>query len=403
MTSPTPNIEDRPVLPRDTSQATIVIGAGIAGLACARRLFEAGQPFLLISENVGGRICRSRDNSVNLGAYYVRADYHYVNRLVKRGRRINALRIRRHDQDGSYTLWNPRLFLHLPQAARFAAKLVTFRRHYEAFRRHCLFMSQAEALQSDPYLQHLYHQPAPEFIGDTRIGAIARHYLAPCLYGTTFRALDQLTAFSLLLGALPAIVPIYEFTFHPGSLLEGFRQRHLKDTVTAITPEGGGYRIDTGGNGPFFADSVVLATPIRVSQQLLGLPEIKRPVEVHSFEVSGSLRSEYESADINLFADGGPILAIARQADGTILLCSKLRKPDWARFFRSWEVVEHKHWSPAFHIDGDALLECRQSPNLYLIGDHNVCGLEDTYITGLYAANQLIHKRGRTTVSGSGR
>lgn len=68
---------------------TIIIGAGIAGEACARRLSEAQRPFHLISENLGGRISRSQDDSVNMGAYYVRGDYEHVNQLVEHGRHIS--------------------------------------------------------------------------------------------------------------------------------------------------------------------------------------------------------------------------------------------------------------------------------------------------------------------------
>ena len=74
--------ETRTVLSLDGSQETIIVGAGIAGLACARRLHDARHPFLMIAENMGGRIQRSRDGAVNLGAYYVRADYTHVRDLL---------------------------------------------------------------------------------------------------------------------------------------------------------------------------------------------------------------------------------------------------------------------------------------------------------------------------------
>ena len=91
-----------------------------------------------------------------------------------------------------------------------------------------------------------------------------------------------------------------------------------------------------------------------------------------------------------LFPENHPIFAIARQEAGLILFSSASRDPDFARYFSSWEVIEHHHWNPAFHLEGDALLECEREPGLYLIGDHNVCDLEDAYITGVYAANRIL-------------
>lgn len=379
----------RALTPAGRAPETIIVGAGIAGLACARRLDEVQHPYLMITENVGGRIRRSGDGAVNLGAYYVRADYRHVAQLVERGRRINSLAVRRHDQAGSYTLWNHRLLLHLPQAARFLRQLRTFRSHYEALKANSVVMSQARAIHSDPYLWHLYRQPAPDFIRQHRIDTIARHYLAPGLHGTTFQPLSRLTAFVLLLGALPVIVPIYEFSLRSEILRRGWSRNLLEDTVAGIAPLGNSYRVDTQRNGTFLADHIVMATPAGASKRLLGLPEVKDPVRIHMFQIAGTLHRPWRNADIHLFADDNPVCVIARQADGSVLVCSHTQTPAFDHYFSTWEVIEHTYWNPAFNLVGDTLLECEQAPGLYLIGDHNVCGLEDAYITGLYAANSI--------------
>jgi len=93
---------------------------------------------------------------------------------------------------------------------------------------------------------------------------------------------------------------------------------------------------------------------------------------------------------ISIFPEGDPILAVARQADGSALLSAATADPDFSRLFDTWNVVEHHEWNPAFHLIGTALLECEQRPRLYLIGDHNVCDLEDAYLTGVYAAGRII-------------
>ena len=64
---------------------TIIIGAGISGLGCARTLFENKQSFKIITRNIGGRILQSKDGTVNYGAYYVAKDYLHVKKYVKLG------------------------------------------------------------------------------------------------------------------------------------------------------------------------------------------------------------------------------------------------------------------------------------------------------------------------------
>jgi hypothetical protein len=120
---------------------------------------------------------------------------------------------------------------------------------------------------------------------------------------------------------------------------------------------------------------------------------MKGPVTNHSFQLEGKLRDRWARADINLFANDDPICAAARQANSSILLCSHEGQPRFDDYVTSWEVIEHRSWNPAFNLVGDTLLECEQSPNLYMVGDHNICGLEDAYLTGLNAANQIAANR----------
>ena len=57
---------------------TIIVGAGISGLSCARQLQAQNEDFLLISKNIGGRILTSEDGTVNYGAFFVCSDYYNV-------------------------------------------------------------------------------------------------------------------------------------------------------------------------------------------------------------------------------------------------------------------------------------------------------------------------------------
>jgi hypothetical protein len=255
----------------------------------------------------------------------------------------------------------------------------------------CIAVGQAAAIRSDPALGRLYRQPALEFIEHHKIDDLARWYLAPGIHGTAFASLHDITALTLLLGALPVLIPTYEFTPRLDRLIAGFDDAIVLDTVTAFHSHGARYHIETELHGTLTTGHVVIATPTDVARRLLRLPANKRPVSAHQFHVAGTPRDPYHRADIHLFSEADPTLAIARQESGAFLVSSQHAHPDLGRFFTTWRVLERRHWNPAFHLVGDTLLECEQGPGLYLVGDHNIVALEDAYLTGLYAANRIIH------------
>lgn len=283
------------------------------------------------------------------------------------------------------------LLLHPIQAIRFVRFLRMFRRHYQTYKQQCLTMSQAQAIQADPLLAELYHEPATQFIRRYRIEDIARSYLAPAVHGTAFTSLDRLTAFTLLVGVLPLIVPMFEYSPRLDLLTAGFEDELILDSVTDIDATSDGtYSIQTHNRASYSASNVVVATPPGVSTRLLDLETVKGAINAHMFLVDGDLHRPWAQASYALFPESDTTFAIARQADGLTLFCTESDEPDFGSYFSAWTVVEHHHWIPAFHLLGDLLLECEQASGLYLVGDHNVCTLEDAYITGLYAANRIL-------------
>ena len=64
---------------------TIIIGAGVAGLGCARQLAKHKRDFLIITENIGGRISTSDDGRVNYGAYFVLNNYKHILPFIQKG------------------------------------------------------------------------------------------------------------------------------------------------------------------------------------------------------------------------------------------------------------------------------------------------------------------------------
>jgi glycine/D-amino acid oxidase-like deaminating enzyme len=369
---------------------TVIIGGGIAGLACARRLCDSGADFSLLTPEIGGRIRTSKDGAQNLGAYYVMDDYHHVQRYVKRGRALNMLGSRFHVGDRSYTPQSWRALAYLPQSFRFRRLLRKFREHYEAFKRACETTSQAQAMRADPFLWDLYRGNASDLIRKHRIGGFVEAFSGPGLHGSTFLPVDRLSGFVFLQFTLPMIVPIYEFSFQKDQMIAGFESSIRLGSVARIEHDEDSHRLELDDGEALHARNLVVATPIDVSRRLLKLDPVKAPVRAHMFHIDGTLRPAFATETLHLFDQNDSMLAVSRHENGSVLLCSCDEEPPFERFFEQHRVLDHHHWDPAFNLEGDTLLECQQGENLYLIGDGNVCGLEDSFITGLYAANRIL-------------
>ena len=87
------------------SYETIIIGAGISGLACARSLQNHQKDFLVISKDIGGRIRTSEDGTANYGAFFVCSDYDNLLPFVTLQKRIRLRDFYFHEDNHSYILY----------------------------------------------------------------------------------------------------------------------------------------------------------------------------------------------------------------------------------------------------------------------------------------------------------
>ena len=368
---------------------TAIIGAGIAGLACAHRLADYNKEFIVITKDIGGRLRTSDDGTVNYGAFFVCDDYTHVLKHVTVHSRIRLRDFCFHDDGQQHVLFQPRLLRYSFQFMKILTLLYKFRRVFREFRRRSEIQSQKQVIENNPFLYGLYQQKASDFVTLHHLQSGTDTYLSKGLYSTTFSTIQEMNAFSYLQFLLPLITPIYTFTFEKERLIAPFREKIILGTVTDLKYTNQGYQVRTNTQ-KISAKHVVLATDILWSHTFADVKQMNEPVATNMLHVQGSLKKWVKHKRYHLFTPGSDVQAIADLQDGTFLFYFKDKQPNLSLYFDDPVVIAHQFWNPAGTINGHNLIESNRGKNMYLIGDHNVAGLEESYITGLYAANQII-------------
>ena len=366
---------------------TIIIGAGVAGLGCARQLVKHKRDFLVITEDIGGRIATSDDGRINYGAYFVLDNYSHILSFVQKGEKLHPFFVEFHNKKHRY--YHLEKMCKYPiQTLRLLSMLCAFKSKYEQFKKQCEQKSQKFVIESDPKLKKLYLQSDSEFIKEKKIVEIANKFLSEGIYMCTFLPLSKVSAFDFMRLCLGLILPAHEFIFLSDKATESFRGKIKSDSVTSIKDG----EIQTKNGQVYKARHIVIATPAPVAKELLGLKKLKAGSNSYVFHLSGDLKDRWRGGQFELFDNSSDVIFIRKQADGSYIFYAKTANPKLENYFVSPRVISRKHWEPAFNITGDELLDCEQGDNIYLAGDHNVIGLEDSYITGVLAANKILEK-----------
>ncbi len=366
-----------------------IIGAGIAGLSCARTLADHGISLTLLTDTIGGRIKTNADGKVNYGAFFVCEDYTNFLPYATRKKRIRLRDFCFHDKNNHYVLLQPKLLAYIDQFTHILTHLYRFRQALRQFRKDSQIRSQKTVIEQSPYLHHLYRQNAHNFVHTHHLHRGTQTYLCKALNSTTFSRINEMNAFSFLQFLIPLITPIYTFTFEQKKFIAPFEDNIILDRVNQIDYKNNRYTVKTTKKN-YTTTTLVLATDITWSAPQVQIKQYNTPVTTHMLHVSGTLKEELGPKRYHLFHPASPVQAIADLLDGTYLCYYKEKPPSLSTYFKKPHVLAHQFWNPAGTINGHHLIECNQANNLYLIGDYNVAGLEETFITGRYAAHQIL-------------
>jgi hypothetical protein len=369
---------------------TIIIGAGIAGLSCGKRLQEFNKDFLIISKDIGGRILTSDDGEVNYGAFFVCSDYYYFLKYIKLKTRIRLRDFCFHDKDKKFVLFEPKLIFYIMKYIRLFKIQFKFRKKLRQLREKSVTISQKKIIENDKFLNSLYMKNAKDFVNDLGIQKLTNTYLSKALYSTTFSRIHEMNAYSFLQFLLPLITPIYNFKFDKDKMIKSFKDKILIGCVTDIKFKNNKYEIKSN-NKVYYCKNIVLATPITWSKNFVKIKKINKSISTNMLHIEGAIQEKFSKKLYHLFSPFENVQAIADLKNGTYLTYYKKELPNLKKIFKKHKIIYEHFWNPAGTINGNNLIECYRGNNMYLIGDYNIAGLEEAFITGLYAANQIIN------------
>lgn len=375
---------------------TAIIGGGIAGLACARQLHDAGHSFLLFTDRLGGRMHAGPAPVRNFGAAYITCDYRQVSRFVRRGPRVRRRNVYFPDGDRLVTLFHPRNVRHSRALARLYSLLIPFRFRFNALRAHSPWICQRDLMQADPLLSRYVEEPADEFVRRHGLRELHEVFTHPLIHSTLFVPTEQMSAFYFLACLMPILVPTYlaDFTGTLERLCAGFEQLIRQAEVHSVQPTRGGlYRVQAGDD-EWLARSVVLAIPCHNLRRVY--PELDeanahgiQEIPICTLHVAGRRRAAYRPGKIVFFRPGEPTTVLLPLADCDLLF-TRTPDPDLSAYYEQHTVLDCVRWKTAIVLSGKTWRCLAPRPNLYTIGDYNICGLEDSFLTGMFAANQIL-------------
>ncbi len=366
----------------------IIVGAGLSGLGCAKRLSENGKKFKIITEEIGGRVKTSPDGETNYGAYYMTADCRNIMPYVEKTVRMRFSHSHLHNGNDHYHVFSPRIIKHVPAGIKLLKDVYVFRKHVLKLRKESINRSRRELIESDPLMRKYYHQKAGDYIKESGLEPLVKEYIEQFMWASFFTDPRKVPTALFLGSCLPLIVPSYAFKMHFERITKGFEKNILFDSVIKVKKKGNCYDLKTKSGKTYSCKRLILATPMAVTNKLIKPQKIKGGINVSYYHLRGKIKEPYSTRWYNFFSLK-EATAISKEPNGTYLYFYS-GKDKIKKYFEEYEVITHDSWKPCLYFLGDQYLDDNPEENLFIASDHDVPGMEDAFITGHYIAKLVM-------------
>jgi hypothetical protein len=136
---------------------------------------------------------------------------------------------------------------------------------------------------------------------------------------------------------------------------------------------------------------VVLAAPYHNLSALYPVPGPGLIAPATILYARGERRPAYQGKNFLMMRPERTGLALVwRQRGGSDLIFSLRPRPDLGSVYQRAQVDASVSWKTAVVLSGGDWAPLVLEPGLYLASDHNLCGLEDSFLTGLCAARHVL-------------
>ncbi len=369
---------------------TIIIGGGIAGLACARTLHDAGEDFLLLAKELGGRMQTSPEG-INLGASYVTEDYTNALRFIKKGEHISVNNCYFLNHEEYTTLLHWRIIPYIIPLLRLLALLNDFRKRIRRLRRGALHAQQIDLLHQDSVLLRYTKMPATQFVQKYSLEYLNRIFFSPLFTSTGFMSHEKANAFFYLFNLLPMVSRTYTADMRNTIALLAKGLPIKITTVQTLHRKGRNYLVRSFDR-TYEARNVVLALPYPAARKIWSsVPSPAHINPVYVFYVIGRRKKEFAGKKVVFFRQQHPIFILWEQRAGGDIIFSKKAQLPWQKYYHHYRMVKRIFWDPAVMLSDEKWVPQKLAHGLYIASDYNMCSLEDCCIAGIYAANQIIH------------